>query len=94
MLAGIGKEAGLDAAKTVADAAEHVGDRVTDAAQNVSQELGRDLADAVNIMAGAINRLETTLAAESAAWRAEYARTNDALAKFADLAARISIARA
>ncbi|HEY4338689.1 MAG TPA: hypothetical protein VGM97_01970 [Steroidobacteraceae bacterium] len=99
MLDGIGKDAGLSAAKTVADAAEHVGDKVSDAAQNVSQELGRDLADAVSIMAGSLNRLESTLAAESAAWREElaawrwqYAHTNDSLARLVAFVDRLSLA--
>src|SRR6185312_17413547 len=61
MFEGAGEKAGLDAAKTVADAAGHIGDRVADAAAGVSQELGRDLADAVNIMTGSIDRLCDTL---------------------------------
>src|SRR6185312_10095502 len=93
MLEGAGKEAGLDAAKTAAAAVENVGDKVASAAAGISQELGRDLADAVNIMAGSLNRLEATLAAESAAWRAEYARTNDALLKIAGFLDRIRIAQ-
>jgi len=88
----IGDQVGLDAAKAVAGAAESVGDKVTAAAAGISQELGRDLADAVNIMAGSLNRLETTLATESAAWRAEYARTNDALLEFTGFLKRIKLA--
>jgi len=91
MLEGAGKEAGLDAAKTAAAAAESVGDKVVTAAAGVSQELGRDLADAVNVMAGAVDRLRETIDRQSDAWRAEYARTNDALLKFAGFLDRIRI---
>ena len=91
ILSNAGKEAGLDAAKTLADAGEHIGDKVADAAAGVSQELGRDLADAVNIMAGSLNRLENTLAEQSEAWRKEYARTNDALLEFTGFLKRIKL---
>ncbi|HEY4340283.1 MAG TPA: hypothetical protein VGM97_10095 [Steroidobacteraceae bacterium] len=95
----IGDQVGAEAAKTAADAAEHLGDKVSGAAEHISDELGRDLADAVNVMAGSIDRLETTLAAESAAWRAElaawrfeYGRTNNSLARFVAFVDRISLA--
>src|SRR6185312_5388443 len=91
MLEGAGKEAGLDAAKTAAAAAESVGDKVVTAAAGVSQELGRDLADAVNVMAGSVDRLRDTVERQSNAWRTEYARTNDALLKFAGFLDRIRI---
>jgi len=87
MLQDVAKDAGSTAAKTVSDAA-----------QNVSQELGRDLADAVNILAGSADRLRETVAEESTSWRqevaalrAEYARTNDALARVAAKLERLQI---
>ncbi len=65
VLENAGKEAGADAAKTIAVAADNVGVRVSDAAKDI----GAEVADGINITAGALNRLAVAVAEESKLWR-------------------------
>jgi len=82
-----GKEAGLDAAKELHSAADTVSSKVDD----VAKDLGLELADAVNVMAGSLNRLESTLGAESAAWRGEISKLTVQVSRFADFLDRVQI---
>lgn len=88
VLGGIGKESGADAAKELHGAA----DDLAGAAQNVSHDLSVELADGVSITADAINRLNQTIAEESAAWRGEVSKLTAQVSRFNDFLDRIQIA--
>lgn len=82
-----GKNTGVEAAKTVAGAVDHVSDQVG----NAAKDLGTELADGVSITADAINRLNETFAEESAEWRKEVSALTAQVSRFADFLDRISV---
>lgn len=87
ILSGAGKEAGSEAAAIGAKAIDHASDAVGAAAKDI----GEELADVTSVTADAINRLNRTIADESAEWRKSADALTAQVARFNDFLDRIAI---